>query len=80
MRRFQEAGRSTSSTLKGQRASPPSASPKHPRKGLQTHPSKTQKSPSADYRRQGMQGIQGGRGHKESRPAGGRKVTKEEER
>ena len=52
MRRFQEAGRSTSSTQKGQQASPP---PKHPRKGLQTHPYKAQKIPSANYRRQRIQ-------------------------
>ena len=51
MRRFQEAGRSTSSTPKGQQAAPPSVSPKH-------RPDKIQKTPSADYRRQGTQGMQ----------------------
>ena len=72
MRRFQEAGRSTSSTPEGAAGCPPpSVSPKH-------RPDKIQKTPSADHRRQGTQ--RGGRGHKESRPAGDRKVTQEEEK
>ncbi len=78
MRRFQEAGRSTSSTPEGAACTPlPSASPKHPHKGLQIRPNKTQKNPSADYRRQE---IRRGMRYKESRPAGGRKVAQEEER
>ena len=54
----------------GAAGKPLSVSPKH-------RPNKAQKTPSADYRRQG---IRRGRRYKESRPAGGRKVAQEEER
>ena len=64
MRRFQEAGRSTPNTPKGQRASPYQS----PRS---TAPTRLRRPPPQ---------ITEGRGYKESRPAGGRKVAQEEER